>query len=296
MLLLEGRPVANAIYKSLNPEIVSLKDRGIVPCLQVIIIGERADSLLYVKMKKKQADKLGLLTEITYMDVNTTTYKVMELIETFNADENVHGILIQLPLPKHLDTNKILDSVLSSKDVDGFHQNNFGKLALNQDTDTSFAPCTAVACLEMLDHYKIPIRGSNIVIVGASRVIGLPVSLLLLNRGATVTICHIDTINVKSHTEQADIIISACGQSLMITKGWAKKDSVIIDVGINKINYYSFENGDQIKKEKIVGDVNLTELQDCCQAISPVPRGVGPVTIAVLMKQLVKAAKINSCI
>lgn len=290
-MLLKGKDVAISIYDSIIPKIRILAEKNIIPKLQVIIIGKRPDSMMYVRMKKKKAESLGLITEIKFCDESISNGEVLELINEYNIDDKIHGILVQLPLPSHLDTNLILDSVKTSKDVDGFHTYNFGSLALNQTQYDYFSPCTAVACLEFLDYYNIDIQGKDIIVIGSSRVIGLPVSLLLINRKATVTICCSSTKNLKDKCLLADIIVSACGQAEMIKGDWIKKDAVLIDVGINCIEVEENINGEIKKKNKTVGDIDFESVKDKCFAITPVPGGIGPVTIAVLMKHLVISAQ-----
>tara|TARA_Y100000590_G_scaffold442121_1_gene569805 strand:- start:235 stop:1122 length:888 start_codon:yes stop_codon:yes gene_type:complete len=277
MKKLLGKHVSQSIYEQLQPSLLMLKQNNIIPSLMVVIVGERSDSLLYVKMKKKKCAELGVECNINFLSETVTTSEICDFIKKYNENNSIYGILVQLPLPQHIDTNMVLNCVDPKKDVDGFHTLNMGNLALNQFENERFSPCTAIACMEFFDYYDIDLKGKDVVIIGASRVIGLPVSLLCLYKNATVTITHIHTKNLNEKTKNADIIISCCGVKHLVNSDYIKKDVILLDVGITK------ENG------KIYGDINQDSVKELAQALTPVPGGVGPVTIAVLIKHVVKA-------
>ena len=281
MKILSGKEVSSRIYKSLENDIEFLKIIKNIPKLVVILIGDRIDSLLYVKMKKKKLLELGLECELIFFPEDTQDELVIKHISMFNSDKKIHGILVQLPLPNHMDTNSILNTIDYKKDVDGFHFKNYGLLTINNFQE-SFVPCTAQAVMEFFNFYNISLLGKNVVIVGASKVIGLPVSLLCLHQNATVTICHKFTENIKEKTKMADILIVCCGVKHLINKSHIKKGCIIIDVGIHKEN------------KKILGDVNQESIKNIAHSCSSVPGGVGPVTISVLIKHLIKATLLQT--
>lgn len=281
MKILDGKKTANQIYKSLKPKIEYLKiEHNIIPKLSVIIVGNNPESLSYVKMKNKKCQELGINSEICHMDTNNTTKDIIKLVTKLNKDMNVHSILVQLPLPKHLDTNKIISSINPDKDVDGFHALNMGLLTINQNPN--LVPCTPKGCLYLLKKNSIELKGKNIVIIGKSNIVGLPLSLMLMHENATVTVCHIDTINIQEHTKRADILIVGCGVPEMIKEDWIKEGVNIIDIGINFINDLEGKNG-----KKLVGDVDFDSVKEKVNYITPVPGGVGPMTISMLLQQTV---------
>ena len=277
---IDGKHLSTEIYTDLEKKIKEIKNQyNVVPGLSIVLIGSNADSVIYVNMKKKACKKLGIHSEIVKFSENTKQEKVIKCIDNLNKSNKIHGIIIQLPLPKHLDEFKILSLIDIHKDVDGFHQTNMYKLLLNQSP--LFFPCTPDGCLYILKKMEVEISGKNIVLIGTSRIVGLPLALMLMHNEATVTLCHIKTKNIKEHTRNADILIVACGQAEMVKKDWIKKDVIILDVGINRImkdNTY-----------KIVGDVDYEDVKDTVSAITPVPGGIGPMTVAMLMKHTVDA-------
>ena len=285
--ILNGKIVSEHIYNKLNKKIDLLKKENIVPKIEVILIGDRTDSELYVKMKQKKCEQLNIICSINKFNNNCNQNEILNLINKFNNDKNVHGILVQLPLPNHLDTNIILNKINYLKDVDGFNDINIGKLTSNNNP--YFYSCTAQGCIEILDFYNIKISKKIVTIVGCSNVVGLPLSLLLLHRNATPIICHALTPNITNLTRQADILITACGQTEMIKNDWIKKDCIIIDVGINR-------KTDPTKKKgyKTVGDVDFNDVKDKVSYITPVPGGVGPMTISILINNIVKSAFISN--
>ena len=235
-------------------------------------------------MKQKKCRELGIFSKLIKFEEDVSENEIIKIIDDLNNDDKINGILIQLPLPKHLNENNILSTVKLSKDVDGFHFENIGRLAV--DKNPLFIPCTPKGCLEILDRYKIELCGKNICILGASAIVGLPLSLLLLYRNATVTICHAKTKNIENITKRADILISACGRTEMVKKDWIKDNCIIIDIGINSKPDTSRKLG-----YRLVGDVDFNDVKEKAEYITPVPGGVGPMTIAMLMKQTIESAK-----
>lgn len=277
MKIIDGKEVSNFIYLKLKEKIKLLEKR---PCLSVIIVGNRKDSNAYVGMKRKKCIELGINSSILKLSELITQMELLSKIEELNNDNYIDGILVQLPLPDHIDKNLILESIDVEKDVDGFHYSNMGKLAIN--TNPSFYPCTPLGVIELFKYYNIDLEGKNIVVIGKSNIVGLPLSLLLMHQEATVTVCHIKTKNIKDITRKADILISACGQPQMIKKDWIKDNVDIIDIGISPIK-------DDTKKKgyRLVGDVDFEDVKEKVNYITPVPGGVGPMTVAMLMKQTV---------
>ena len=286
-IILDGRKSSKEIYQELGSGIRYLLEKNIIPFLAVILVGERPDSMTYVKMKKRRCEKYGIGCKIYKYPVEVENEELIELIQELNLDGRINGILVQLPLPEHLNTDLILDNVVVEKDVDGFHTNNFGKMSLN--SGPTFMPCTPRGCMELFDRYNIEIEGKDAVIIGNSRVIGLPISLALMYRDATVTICHIKTQNLKEKVQRADILVSACGCPEMVKGDWLKEGCVVIDVGISKVDDPTAKRG-----YRIVGDVEQSSARKVAKAITPVPGGVGPMTIAMLIKHTMEAAYIQN--
>jgi len=275
---MDGKILSEKIYLSLRERIKSLQNNGIVPGLGVILIGDNLESKKYISAKKRKCLTMGLTFKLAEYGENTTEDEIIKSIELFNNDSKIHGILIQLPLPKSLNKEKLLDRISPIKDVDGFHIINAGRLFLNRRTN--FVPCTPLGCMELLDHYGITIEGRNVVIIGCSNIVGLPLSMMLLQRGATITMCHIKTENIKDITLKADLLISCCGVPHLINSDWIKEGVDIIDIGINILD-----------NNKLVGDVNFEDVKYKCRYITPVPGGVGPMTIAMLIKQTIESAE-----
>ena len=274
MILLDGKKLSSEIVKELKQELTKSNN---LPGLGIVLVGNRSDSLKYVTSKGKICSEIGIHFNLIHLEETCEEDDVIEIIKELNNNKSIHGIIVQLPLPKQLNSDKILDTISSEKDVDGFHQKNAGKLFLNRNK--SFVPCTPLGCVELIQYYGIDVKGLNICIVGCSNVVGLPLSMMLLQRNATVTLCHEHTKDLKKHTIDADMIFSCCGVPKIITKDMVKKDVIIIDIGIN------FVDG------KLVGDIDFEGVKDKCKYITPVPGGVGPMTIAMLMKQTIIAWK-----
>jgi len=274
--IIDGKKLSELIRKQLKEEVNILKEKGIIPKLAVIMVGDDKASKIYVRNKNKACEEIGIEYEEYILNSSITIEKLTELIEMLNNKKEVHGILLQSPLPNHLDINLAIEKISPNKDVDGFHPINIGKLSLNQDC---FVSCTPYGIIKMLDAYNIPIEGKNAVIIGRSNIVGKPLMQCLINRNATVTICHSKTNNLENIAKNADILISAIGRPNYITEKMVKENAVVIDVGINRTS------------EGIVGDVAFEEVEKKVSYITPVPGGVGPMTIAMLMNNVIKAAK-----
>lgn len=274
--IINGKELAKHIRESLKEEVTELKNAEIYPKLAVIMVGDDPASKVYVKNKSKACEDVGIEYEEHLLSSKTTREELLELIEKLNNDETVHGILVQSPLPEGLDANEAFRTISPKKDVDGFHPINVGKLSLNQDC---FVSCTPYGIMKMLEHYNIPVEGANAVIIGRSNIVGKPLAKCLLNKNATVTVCHSKTKNLKEITKQADILIAAIGKPKFVTEDMVKQGATVIDVGINRT------------EEGLLGDTDFENIKEKAAYITPVPGGVGPMTIAMLMHNVVKAAK-----
>lgn len=275
--IIDGKALAKKIRENLKAECDELKKEGIKPKLSVIMVGDNPASKVYVRNKSKACDQIGIEYEEHLLEENITQQELNELIKKLNNTKEVNGILLQSPLPKHLDINQAFKTISYKKDVDGFTPLSLGKLVMGEDT---FISCTPHGVIKMLEEYDIELTGKNVVIIGRSNIVGKPLSQCCLAKNATVTICHSKTINLKEHTKRADILIAAIGKAKFITKDMVKEGAVVIDVGINRN-----ENG------KLIGDVDFEEVKKIASYITPVPGGVGPMTIAMLMNNVIKAAK-----
>lgn len=276
MKLIDGKELAQNIRNNLKEEIEILKNEGINPKLAVIMVGEDKASAVYVRNKSKACNELGIEYEEFLLKTETTMDELLNLIDKLNKDINIDGILLQSPIPKHLDINEAFRKIDPKKDVDGFNPVNVGKLSLNQDC---FVSCTPYGIIKMLETYNVPLEGAHAVIIGRSNIVGKPLLQCLLNKNATVTICHSKTKNLEEVTKQADILIAAIGKPEFVTSNMVKEGACVIDVGINRT-----EEG------KLLGDVKFSEVSEKASCITPVPGGVGPMTIAMLMANVVKAA------
>ena len=275
-ILLEGKALAQKIRAGLKYEVDELIKNGIKPKLAVIMVGEDASSKIYVRNKSKACEEVGIAYEEHILKESINMDELLKLIKELNKRDDITGILLQSPIPKHLDINRAIQEISYKKDVDGFHPVNVGKLILNQDCLVS---CTPYGIMKLLSEYNIEIEGKNAVIIGRSNIVGKPMISCLLNKNATVTVCHSKTKNLLEYTKNADILIAAIGKSKFITAEMIKEGAVIIDVGINR-----GEDG------KICGDVDFEGVKEKASYITPVPGGVGPMTIAMLMTNVVKAA------
>ncbi|MEI2465719.1 bifunctional 5,10-methylenetetrahydrofolate dehydrogenase/5,10-methenyltetrahydrofolate cyclohydrolase [Niallia taxi] len=272
-VILDGNVVANAVKEELKSRIDALKTKGITPCLATILVGEDPSSATYVRMKGNACAKLGIDSKKIHLDKETTTEQLLETIQSLNEDSNVHGILLQHPVPDHIDERKAFETIAIDKDVDGVTSLGYGQTALGFGR---YPSCTPAAILKIMEHYGIDASGKHAVVVGRSPILGKPVSALLLNEDATVTTCHSRTKNLAEHVKQADIVIAAVGKPNFIQGDWIKPGAVILDAGYNKGN---------------VGDVDYEACLVNASAITPVPGGVGPVTISMLLKHTVDSAE-----
>lgn len=275
--IIDGKLLAKKIRDNLKKEVELLKKQNIYPRLAVIMVGGNPASKIYVKNKSKACDEIGIEYEEYLLDPDITNEKLLGLIDKLNNKKDVHGILLQSPIPKHLDIVKAFENIDVNKDVDGFNPINVGKLNIGQDC---FISCTPHGVIRMLEEYSIPIEGKEAVIIGRSNIVGKPLIQCLLAKNATVTVCHSKTQNLKEISKRADILIAALGKAKFITEDMVKEGATVIDVGINRT-----EEG------KLVGDVDFENVKNKVSYITPVPGGVGPMTIAMLMENVVKAAK-----
>ena len=284
-IVIDGKKIADNILNNIQYKIKGFINK---PRLSIIIVGNSSASLLYIKKKTEACNKAGIQIQLEKFNEGIEESSLLEVIERNNKDKSINGIIVQLPLPKYVNEERILNTIDYYKDVDGFHVKNIGELALNYRVPT-FIPCTALSCVKILESINIDLKGKNVTIIGNSNIVGLPLNLLLLKKGSTVTVCHIDTIDLPSHTKNADIIISACGQPEMIKKEWIKEKCVIIDVGINYIDDSTKKSG-----KKLVGDVDFDNVKEKASYITPVPGGVGPLTVAMLISNTLKAYEIQN--
>lgn len=274
--IIYGNQLAETLREEMKEEIVNLKRKGIHPKLTVVLIGDHPASKSYVSGKQKAADYVGMDSELIQLPVETTEAELLSLIDQLNQDSVVDGILVQLPLPEHIDEQLVIEAIRPSKDVDGFHPINIGKMMTNQDT---FLPCTPYGILTMLKLNDIDIAGKHAVIIGRSNIVGKPIGQLLLNENATVTYCHSKTANMKELVQLADIVIVAVGRARMIDASYIKEGATVIDVGINRL-----DDG------TLTGDVDFDSVKERASYLTPVPKGVGPMTITMLLKNTIKAA------
>jgi len=287
--IINGKDIAHNLRNQLKTEIAALKEKhGEIPGLAVVQIGNVAASSVYVKAKTKSAHEVGIQVIDHHLDESTSQDQLLELINTLNNQDNVSGILVQLPLPKHMHEQTILDSIHPNKDADGFHPINVGKLSIASHNDENLLiPCTPYGCLLMLRSLKIDLVGKNAVVVGRSNIVGKPMAQLLIKESCTVTVAHSKTKDLPSVCRNADILVAAVGQPEMIKGDWIKKGTIVIDVGINRISTQK----DGETKTKLVGDVAYIEAETNASAITPVPGGVGPMTIACLLRNTTIAFK-----
>lgn len=275
--MIDGKELAKKVRSNLKMECEDLKKKGINPKFAVIMVGDDPASKVYVKTKSKACDEIGVEYEEHILDAKISQKELIELIHRLNEDKSVNGILLQSPIPKHLDIDEAFREISHEKDVDGFNPINVGKLLLNQDT---FISCTPFGIMKMFEEYNIDLEGKNLVIIGRSNIVGKPLMACCLNKHATVTICHSRTKDLKEKTRNADILIVAIGKPNYLTADMVKEGAVIIDVGINRQ-----------KDKKITGDVDFENVKEKASYITPVPGGVGPMTVAMLMNNVIKATK-----
>lgn len=279
-ILLDGKQLAKQMDEEFAQKVSDLKSKGITPKLTAVLVGNDPASEMYVRMKGKRCQKLGMASDTINLPSETTQDELLALIDKLNKDSSVSGILTQLPLPKHINEQTILEAIHPLKDVDCFHPYNIGRLSAGNPV---FLPATPAGIIALLERYGAKLEGKHAVVIGRSNIVGKPTYMLLLNKNCTVTICHSKTADLPLITRQADILVAAVGRAQMVKKDWVKKGAWVIDVGTNKL-----ENGDQ------VGDVDFEAVKEVAYAISPVPGGVGPMTITMLMENTIKAAVLLS--
>ncbi len=279
-VIIDGKALAKKVRENLKEECEELKKQGINPKLAVIMVGDNPASKVYVRNKNKACNEVGIEYEEYLLDETTTQEELNSLIKKLNDIKEVSGILLQSPVPKHLDINQAFKAITYRKDVDGFTPSSVGKLVIGEDT---FISCTPFGVMKMFEEYDIDLTGKDVVIIGRSNIVGKPLAQCCLAKNATVTVCHSKTKNLKEHTKRADILIAAIGKGKFVTKDMVKEGAVVIDVGINRT-----EEG------KLVGDVDFDEVEKIASYITPVPGGVGPMTVAMLMNNVIKAAREQS--
>ena len=277
MKILDGKAVSLKVKESVKVRADELKKFGVEPTLAVVLVGEDKASQTYVRAKEKACNEYGIKSVAHRLSENTTQNELLALINVLNLDDSIHGILVQLPLPKHIDTNIVLAAIDPRKDVDGFHAVNVGKLVSGLD---GFVPCTPLGVMEILKEYDIEVAGLNAVVIGRSNIVGKPMANLLLNASATVTVTHSKTKNLKEICKNADLIVAAIGKPFFLKADMVKDGAVVVDVGINRL-----DDG------RLVGDVDFDEVAPKCSYITPVPGGVGPMTIAMLLNNTILAAQ-----
>ncbi|MED0984120.1 bifunctional methylenetetrahydrofolate dehydrogenase/methenyltetrahydrofolate cyclohydrolase FolD [Bacillus paramycoides] len=276
-VIIKGNEVAEKKRAQLKEEVVKLKEQGIVPGLAVILVGEDPASRSYVKGKEKGCEQVGIYSELIELPETITEERLLAEIDRLNGDDRINGILVQLPLPKHIEEKAIIERISPEKDVDGFHPISVGRMMIGQDT---FLPCTPHGIVELVKETNLDISGKHVVVIGRSNIVGKPVGQLFLNENATVTYCHSKTQNIKELSKLADILIVAVGRAKMVTADYIKEGAVVIDVGVNRL-----ETG------KLCGDVDFDNVLDVAGYITPVPKGVGPMTITMLLHNTVESAK-----
>lgn len=277
MQLLDGKALSETIKSELKSQSEILAQKGVTPCLAVILVGDDPASQTYVNSKEKSCHASGIASIVKRLPASTSEEELLALIQALNADTNVDGILVQLPVPKHIDSTKIIEAIDPRKDVDGFHPFNVGRLVAGLE---GFVPCTPYGVMKLLEAYDINVRGMDACVIGASNIVGKPMMNLLLNASATVEICRSSTRNLKEHTLKADLIVVGVGKPNLLTADMVKEGAIVIDVGINRN-----------AEGKIVGDVDFAAVAPKCSYITPVPGGVGPMTIAMLLANTVLSAQ-----
>lgn len=280
MTLLDGKALSNKIKEEVKVEVAKLKEeKNIIPGLAVILVGDDAASATYVNSKHKSCEAAGIYSEVHTKESSISQEELLSLIEDMNNNPKLDGILVQLPLPKHIDTTTVLEAISPLKDVDGFHPYNVGRMVSNLD---SFLPATPFGVMRMFEEYGIELSGKNAVVIGSSDIVGKPMASLLINAKATVTVCNSRTKNLSAHTKAADIVIIAVGVPHLLKANMLKEGAVVIDVGINRLD-----------TGKLTGDADFEDCKDKCSYITPVPGGVGPMTIGMLLKNTLKAANLR---
>ena len=282
--ILSGLEASKALYSSLESRISDLKDHRIIPGLAAVLVGNNPASEIYVKNKTKKFESLGLKTDVVRLEEKVSEDELLSLIARLNNDADFHGILVQLPLPKHIDSEKVLNAIIPTKDVDGFHPENAGLLSIGKPR---FIPCTPKGIMFVLKHFNIDLNGKHVVVIGRSNIVGRPISILASLKelgNATVTLCHSGTKDLKFFSKQADILVAALGSPQFVDSSYIKEGACLVDVGINRIEVDG--------KSKIVGDVNQDSVTGIATSLTPVPKGIGPMTIAMLVENTVLSAEL----
>ena len=282
--ILSGLEASKALYSSLESRISYLKDHGIIPGLAAVLVGNNPASEIYVKNKTKKFESLGLKTDVFRLEEKVSEDELLSLIARLNNEAEFHGILVQLPLPKHIDSEKVLNAIIPTKDVDGFHPENAGLLSIGKPR---FIPCTPKGIMFILKHFNIDLNGKHVVVIGRSNIVGRPISILASLKelgNATVTLCHSGTKDLKFFSKQADILVAALGSPQFVDSSYIKEGACLVDVGINRIEVDG--------KSKIVGDVNQDSVTGIASSLTPVPKGIGPMTIAMLVENTVLSAEL----
>jgi methylenetetrahydrofolate dehydrogenase (NADP+)/methenyltetrahydrofolate cyclohydrolase len=275
--IIDGKAIAAHLREEIAADVARLKAAGTVPGLAVVLVGDDPASRVYVSMKEKACEQAGIYSDEHKLPAETTEAQLLALIDELNRNARIDGILVQLPLPKHIDENKVLEAISPAKDVDGFHPYNVGRLVTGNPL---FQPCTPYGVMKMLEHSGVELAGKEVVVVGRSNIVGKPVALMCLAKHATVTICHSRTRDLPEQVRRADVVIAAVGRPEMIKGDWIKEGAVVIDVGVNRVG-----------EKKLVGDVDFEGAKGRARAITPVPGGVGPMTITMLLYNTVESAK-----
>ncbi len=286
MQIIDGKKVASEIKEELKKEITKLRESGKkAPGLVAVLVGEDSASQIYVKSKGKACELIGMMSRTEFLPPETTEDELLNLVNKYNEDSDFHGILVQLPLPAHINEDKIIEAIKPEKDVDGFHPVNVGRLVIGKD---SLRSCTPAGIQELLKRYKIETKGKHVVVVGRSNIVGKPIANIMVQKeqfaNSIVTVCHSAAADLSYFTKQADILIAAIGKAEFITADMVKEGAVVVDVGINRV-----EDASKKKGYRVVGDVNFNDVSQKCSYITPVPGGVGPMTIAMLLKNTFKA-------
>ncbi|NIK67611.1 MULTISPECIES: bifunctional methylenetetrahydrofolate dehydrogenase/methenyltetrahydrofolate cyclohydrolase FolD [unclassified Paenibacillus] len=275
--IIAGKKISDMIREEIQKETADLREKGVIPGLAVVLVGEDPASKVYVGSKEKACQQLGFHSEVHRLEESTSEEQLLALIDQLNNDDKINGILVQLPLPKHINEKAVIDAIRVEKDVDGFHPESVGNLVIGDD---SLLPCTPAGCIELIKRSGVDISGKHAVVIGRSNIVGKPVAMLLLRENATVTICHSRTANMEEIAKQADILVVAIGKAKAIDSKYVKPGAVVIDVGINRL-----------PDGKLCGDVDYDDCLETAGFITPVPGGVGPMTITMLMNNTITAAK-----
>jgi methylenetetrahydrofolate dehydrogenase (NADP+)/methenyltetrahydrofolate cyclohydrolase len=275
--IIDGKAIAHQFREELKVRVARVKDLGLTPGLAVVIVGDDPASKVYVRNKALACAAIGMHSEVHAMSADTSQAHLIQFVKTLNADDAIHGILVQLPLPNRMDSRAVIEAIAPEKDVDGFHYQNVGSLVVGE---SAFYPCTPWGVMKMLEHEGVAVEGANAVVVGRSNIVGKPMALLLINAGATVTVCHSKTRDLAAMTRQADILVAAVGRARMIKAPMVKPGATVIDVGINRL-----------PDGTLAGDVDFDTVKEVASRITPVPGGVGPMTIAMLLGNTVKSAE-----